>query len=346
MFGILPGELRSQIFSLTLVDFPDPSPEKHYAADTCYTRPTYFAPRKSDTRLLRTCRAVYQEAWFLPFILREQTHWLTSQERAPPEYDVSLQRPRLCSMLQQVNQQHGGERVEIKGLRVFAQMVMLEEGYLATLLGTPHLHPRSLTLTIRHADWWWWEQDKPLRFEGSWIARVCAEMSPSVHEVRIELESLERKKDQVDAIAKQMIERWFFKRKDGVILYPNSAGTDIEVGRWTGASTWHGHTWTKDETRPGQIDYYITSIVFRPARDVKRGGGRVSETVRKAAEADIFSRSELRLRYMARSASTHTGVQVLVEEQDEDDSWSEEMDEDEDEDEGEEAEDSEPEGDI
>jgi hypothetical protein len=85
LFNRIPPEIREQIFSLTLADFPDPSADKRYDADTYYTRPAYFAPRKSDTRLLRACRAVYREAWFLPFVLREQTHWLTSDDRAPPE---------------------------------------------------------------------------------------------------------------------------------------------------------------------------------------------------------------------------------------------------------------------
>ncbi|KAK0702388.1 hypothetical protein B0H67DRAFT_650424 [Lasiosphaeris hirsuta] len=302
LFGILPGELRSQIFSLALIDFPDPSPEKHYEADTCYT------------------------------------------QRAPPEYDVDVQLPRLRSMLQRITQQHGGKQVEIECLRVFAQIWMLEEDRLAALLKTPDLHPRILTLTIRHADWWWWEADEPLRLEGNWIEGVCAAMSSSVHEVRIELESLERKKDQVDAIAKQMIERWFFKRKDGVVLYPNSTGSEIEIDRWTGTSKWHGHTWRRDETRPDQIDYYIASVIFRPARLIERGGGRVSGTAQTAAETDVFNHSALRLRYMARPANISSQALFDNFEGDEDDSWNEEMDEDEgNEDNDEDEENSEPE---
>jgi hypothetical protein len=62
LFTRLPAELRAEIFSLVLTDYPDPSPAAHYAADTCYARPSYFAPRRTDARLLRVCRAVYREA--------------------------------------------------------------------------------------------------------------------------------------------------------------------------------------------------------------------------------------------------------------------------------------------
>jgi len=90
LFNRFPAEIREHIFTLALADFPDPDAENRYESDTYYTRPAYFAPRKSDTRLLRTCRAVYNETWFLPFIMREQTHWLTSDERMPPECMFSL----------------------------------------------------------------------------------------------------------------------------------------------------------------------------------------------------------------------------------------------------------------
>lgn len=119
------------------------------------TRPHYFAPRKSDLTLLRTCRAIYHETWFLPFVLREQTHWLTSSERAPPEYDAWTVWQKLSRITEKIAKQQGTDAVEIQSLRVFAQMYAVEGGQLASLLtSTPYMAPRSLTLTIRHADWW------------------------------------------------------------------------------------------------------------------------------------------------------------------------------------------------
>ncbi|KAI6089770.1 hypothetical protein F4821DRAFT_230895 [Hypoxylon rubiginosum] len=296
LFGVLPAEVRSSIFALALTDYPDPAPDNQYAAETCYTRPHYFAPRKSDTALLRTCRAAYAEGWFLPFMLEEQAHWLTAQDRAPPEYRVHRSQVTLRTRLQQIKEQRGDDEiVEIEGLRVFAQMYKLEGGHLAQLLKTPGLYPRRLTLTIRHTDWWYWEEDQPLRFEADWIQAVCKTLPSSVREFWIELESLEKKKGQVDSIAKQMREKWFFKRTDGAALFADVTGKNVEVSRWSGTSRWHNLTWTRDETTPGKIDYYIVSVPFRLQYAVERQGGGVSDEAMRAASSGVFNARKMRL---------------------------------------------------
>ena len=331
LFTVLPAELRSEIFALVLTDYPDPSPDTRYAAETCYTRPSYFAPRKSDIRLLRTCRAVYQEAWFMPFILREQSHWLTHRDRAPPEYNYIRQLENLQSTLARISQQHGTQHVETHGLRIFAQMWALEEGRLGALLRTvPLLHPRSLTLTIRHADWWWWESDEPLRFEGNWIWEMRSCLPPSVREFRIELESVKRKKEQVDSIAKQMAERWFFKRMDGVALFADASGAANTVDTWTGSSTWNDETWTRDETKPGEIDYYILSVVFRPRHALERRGGHVSPQAARVGEQNHpFIIPQMRLRWIRPQPAPRVATGENESEEDEDDDDDDEDDEDE-----------------
>lgn len=283
LFSVLPAEVRSHIFTLALTDYPDPSPDKHYDSATCFTRPSYFAPRRSDTALLRTCRAAFLECWYLPYILKEQTHWLTARSRSPPEYDEHADKAAMTSRLGHISKQLG-EDVEIRSLRVFAQMYRLEEGGLAELLRNGRLNPRSLTLTIRHADWWYWEDDEPLRFDGGWLEAVSLVLPASVRELHIELESLERKKDQIDGIVKQMCERWLFKRKDGAVLWPDVTGRSNEVTRWSGTSTWHSQRWVRDETGPGKIDYYMVDVVFRPEPALERAGGSVSEVARETAK--------------------------------------------------------------
>ncbi|KAI2619288.1 hypothetical protein GGR54DRAFT_138199 [Hypoxylon sp. NC1633] len=313
LFRDLPAEVRTSIFSLALTDYPDPTPDNQYAAETCYTRPHYFAPRRTDTALLRTCRAAYEECWFLPFMLQEQAHWLTAQNRAPPEYRVHMSQASLQSRLQQIKEQRGGdEELEIEGLRVFAQMYILEEGRLTTLLGTPGLCPRRLTLTIRHADWWNWETDQPLRFEASWIEAVCKVLPSSVREVCIELESLERKQDQVDSIAKQMRERWFFKRTDDVALFPDVTGGNVEVSRWSGTSTWHNQRWIRDETAPGRIGYYVVCVPFRLQHAVERQGGGVSDEAIRAASANVFDTRRMRLYTTRRATRTVAGTAASI----------------------------------
>jgi hypothetical protein len=78
----------------------------------------------------------------------------------------------------------------------------------------------------------------------------------------VQVESLERKSDQVDYIVSQMIEKWRFSRRDDTTLQanPNSAS----VSRWSGSSTWEGDRWIRDETRPETLDYYVATVPFYP----------------------------------------------------------------------------------
>jgi hypothetical protein len=303
----IPAEVRGQIFAAALTDHPDPSPDQHYEANTCYTRPSYFAPRKSDARLLRTCRAVYNECWFLPFILRDQTHWLTAQNRAPPEYNVRAANHKLLNTLKHITKSQGGEIPEIQSLRIFAQMYMLEGGHLYSLFKSDYLRPRSWTLTIRHADWWYWEQDEPLRFESKWIKPVSKVMPNSVREIRIELESLQRKKDQINKIATQMVDRWYFKRRDGATLFADATPGTWEVDTWTGSSHWHNQRWVRDETEDGKIDYYIVTVTFRLESALMRRGGKISDTAKLFAQENAGARNEMKLQLPGQGRLQHEG---------------------------------------
>ncbi|KAH7305280.1 hypothetical protein B0I35DRAFT_444290 [Stachybotrys elegans] len=304
LFRLLPGEVRRNIYDMVLADFSDPSPEKRYEDKTCYTRPSYYAPRKTDFNLLLTCRAIYRECWFLPMTLREMTFWLTHQSRAPPTERAGddYARPQastisLANRLRHTSDQLG-ETLELESIRFFAQMYVLEEGRLhETLSRSPlcHVHFRRLTLTIRHQDWWFWERDEPLRFEAGWIAKACEALPATLRELTIELESLERKKKQIDAIANKMSERWFFVRGDGVPLLANAKPGSHHVARWRGSSTWMDERWIRDETDNGVLDYYIASVRFRLLRNLERDGGMVSPKALEAAKAGEFNERSLRL---------------------------------------------------
>ncbi|KAF5644346.1 hypothetical protein F25303_5944 [Fusarium sp. NRRL 25303] len=293
LYSKLPGEVRDSIFSYVLTDHPDPAPTKKFRENTCYTRPSYLAAQSTDTRLLRTCRAIYRETWFKPFLLREHTEWATGEDRAPPPDKAP---PRLDLMLSMISKSLGTDNVEIERLRVFAQMYRLEDHGLEDILHIPHLAPRTITLTIRHTDWWYWEEDEPLHIEGNWIEGVCQVLTPSTTQFCIELESLERKKGQVDKIAKQMVDTWFFKRPDGVVLYADTSDANRKVSRWSGSSTWHGQRWTRDETEPHKLDYYIVSITFRPLISIERSGGSVSErAIKESKDPQALGRPKLSL---------------------------------------------------
>lgn len=285
LFTRLPPEVRREIFSLALAAYPDPDPVKRYTPNTCYARPGHFSPRRCDRALLATCRAVYAEAWHFPLAQHEETHWLATGSRAPPEYP-GWDPKRLGRSMARIGHELGTEaEFEIEALRLFAQMWRLEAGVVGEVLRVPRLRPRRLTLTVRHADWWFWEEDEPLRVEGQlWMGDRLLELPSSVREVCIELESLERKKAQVDEIARQMRERWFFRTELEEGLFADVSGGSDVVSRWTGSSTWSGKRWVRDETQEGRVDYYVVAVSFRKQHVVEHSGGRVSEEARRACE--------------------------------------------------------------
>lgn len=100
----------------------------------------------------------------------------------------------------------------------------------------------------------------------------------------MELETAYRKRNELDDIAEKMCERWFLEMFAGEVLFPGASGKSITVKSWTaGLSTFGGQTWTRDESRPVEIDYYVLSIVFQSAYTMGQRGGHVSSHAIKAA---------------------------------------------------------------
>ena len=259
LFSSIPPEIRNRIFSLALAEYEDLSAA--YPETTCYRRPDYTAPRRTSTTLLRTCQLIYREAWFRPFTSATATLWLGAEDRRPSHVTTIDALAAAGALVSRVH----GEPVQIDGVHVFAQLYKLEDPQQLNRVfdAVRHAPPRTFTITIRHTDWWWWESDKPLAIKLRWGDKC--EFPSSVQVLRIELESLERKKGQVDEMARKMREQWRFVRKDGTLLA--ATGSD-DVNRWSGSSTWNGERWLRDETRPDVLDYYVRTVVFRPATSV------------------------------------------------------------------------------
>lgn len=59
LFGVLPGEIRNEIFALALM--PHEDKEETYPENSYWFRPGFEAPRRSNSVLLRTCKAAYAE---------------------------------------------------------------------------------------------------------------------------------------------------------------------------------------------------------------------------------------------------------------------------------------------
>ncbi|MCJ1326809.1 hypothetical protein MMC10_003475 [Thelotrema lepadinum] len=260
LFSTLPGEIRNLIYQFVLSEYEDSN--ELYDDDTCYKRPGYFARRRTDTTLLRTCQRIYCEAWFIPWSSRQHTIYFTAANRKPERQTT---REELASTLETIYNTYGEGATEMSHVRVIPQLYMLEDGQsLGKLLAVSHFNPNCFTITLRHTDWWNWETDEPLRINSRFVNRCL--FPDSVTELRMELESIERRRPQIEHIAQQMREKWMFRRRDGALLKANAGGRD-EIMKWEGSSTWNGQRWLRDETKPETLEYYMQTVCFRVSPD-------------------------------------------------------------------------------
>ncbi|KAI1617314.1 hypothetical protein EDD36DRAFT_431063 [Exophiala viscosa] len=255
LFDNFPGEIRDRIFTFALSCYDDQA--RKWDRNSSFVRPDYSAPEVADTALLQTCQRIYAENWFRPWISAIHTFYLAAQGRKPDDKHV-MSVAKLQPALNQLNAAHG--EVEISHVRVFPQLYALEPGKeIGNILNMDNFFPRKLTITIRHHDWWFWEQDERLLIRSWWV-NVCRFPS-SLSEICMELESLQRKENQIDWIAEEMTKAWHFERKDGTILSAN--GGDFKVDLWSGSSTWERTRWLRDETQPGTNDYYVKTVIWK-----------------------------------------------------------------------------------
>ncbi|KAF3932510.1 hypothetical protein ABW20_dc0100231 [Dactylellina cionopaga] len=263
----LPGEIRNQIWEYALSPYIDTS--SAYPPATCYARPDFLAPRKTAVALLRACKAVYLETWFLPWSAAELVFFLTWNVRRPPNVQSVDEVQKVLNHLVDMKVD-----TSTKHVRVFVQHHLLQEGHLNNILRMNHFKPECITITLRHTDFEQWEGDATLHVGSRWISYCDSLFPESVKVIRFEFESLERKKDQIDELAEQAIGGWKFTRKDGVVLSAvigkdadNNLIGETEVMNWKGKSTWQGLRWVRDEVEPGKLNYYVKTVVWRVRPD-------------------------------------------------------------------------------
>ncbi|KAJ5273656.1 hypothetical protein N7478_008781 [Penicillium angulare] len=254
----LPAELRYEIFSHALTSAPDKT--RPIDQDAYCTRPGYETLSRTYAELLRTCKRIYMEAWFMPFLLSEHPFYMAWQNRSPKRV-MSVSKMQKC--LDLIYERHG--KVEGGAVRIFAQLWALEGTKdCSGVLSMKNFYPKTITITIRYTDTWMWEENQALRIGGAWSGRLA--LPSSVTRFKIDFESIERRKDEVDYIVRGFATRWCFRRRDGVNLVADG-DKSISVSRWTGSSTLGDSRWVRDETRPGKLDYYVGTVTWRPSKE-------------------------------------------------------------------------------
>jgi hypothetical protein len=86
------------------------------------------------------------------------------------------------------------KRDAVTNVHFFTQMYWLEKSF-PEICRIKEMRPKSLKITIRHTDWWNWEDNSRLRMEEGW-GRMLKELK-GLEELELELETMERDKDQV-----------------------------------------------------------------------------------------------------------------------------------------------------
>lgn len=182
LFSLIPPELRHEIFVLALTSYDDET--RPFPPTAYYTRKGYRYYQCIHTALLATCRRIYSETCDLPVSLNEHVFWFY---RGPEALNNDVR----AYFLGLTPKQRGA----VQRVHFFVQLYWLRNDF-ARVCTFPEMCPKHLKLTIRHSDWWWWEQNERLRMENPvWCENL--KMIQSLESLEIEMETMERDKDQV-----------------------------------------------------------------------------------------------------------------------------------------------------
>ncbi|OQE30803.1 hypothetical protein PENFLA_c002G09345 [Penicillium flavigenum] len=307
LFTVLPAEIRNRIYTLALESedvLTDDFPRSLYKQNAFYYRPGYKQPKRIQTALLQTCQQVYAEASLLPPAVNEHTFWFY---RSPPHvHDAS-------SPLNYFRKMTPKQRAQVQHLHLFTQQYFLEDNHWSQIWdglkigddgrssrGECRIAPKKMTITFRHTDWWYWENNDPLGIDpfrpgrthaadmGKAVSPHAAARSwgnqfsslPCLEELVIEFETIMRKRDQLDAIIQQALE-WKFPMQADKGLYLVADSTSKRAYTWIGAKeaelqrqrpVWPVDTEAGSESQSGQEQEQIPAapalVPFDPRSDM------------------------------------------------------------------------------
>lgn len=178
-------------------------------------------------------------------------------------------------------------------IHIFVQQYQLE-GSLKRIFLNPDFRPARLKLTLRHTDWWYWEDSKPLcldpkqngrPFKNRYVAPlmpfqslswgVCLASVNGLQTFVLELETVNNKKHELDDIVHRARD-WVFPMHDGAFLIcdPHSK----KVTTWKGVDRFYElsqETFRPQGRREGdapELTYYVVELTWRrterdPAKD-------------------------------------------------------------------------------
>ncbi|USW51948.1 hypothetical protein Slin15195_G052670 [Septoria linicola] len=255
LYRHLPKEIRDLIFEFATAQHEDA--DRRYKDTAFHFRPGHTGPLISSTNLLLTCRRTWLETHALPLRQAEFTFWRSAERGPPTKRDPGLFIQELTSL----------------NKKYFTKLHFLLQMYEANgmfQLDTPEvslfheLRPKILHITIRHTDWFWWENDAALNLEDYWVRRILnAPYLESVQQFELELETLAKNKLQLGIIVDRLSEL------EGAV-HEGTAGTNRQFVLSKVSNPWHwsgpidinekNYAPYKDLK---QLDYYVTTITWK-----------------------------------------------------------------------------------
>ncbi|KAJ7589490.1 hypothetical protein C8J56DRAFT_938724 [Mycena floridula] len=229
LFTYIPSEVRNTIFLYALLSYDDLG--TLYPNNAHYCRPGYRYTARIDPRLLRTCRLIYLETRLLPMLVTGHVFW---GHRAPPGIRLASNPDGYFKRLTEEQRNH------VDRVHFFTQQYYLESDFIRAC-GNPDMRPKSMHVTLRHGDWWSWESNNRLNLKEGWTNGLGNQKR--LEELILELETMERDKDQIYAIARSWASRKF-KLNDGRVL--SAEENPIIKQDWMGPSRWEGLGYNKE----------------------------------------------------------------------------------------------------
>jgi hypothetical protein len=270
LFSAIPAEIRNRIFSIALAAYDDQT--KPYRPQNWFYRPDWHFHPKISTTLLRTCRRVYLECHLLPLFLNSHTFWAGADRGPPPQYFADAfkkqlpsgrGRPRLgnwnaCENFRGFfNKLTAEQRAAVGQLHFFFQQFYLEGVKFSPPLDPESSRPiaaRRLKVTMRHQDWYWWENNERLglcpwnrgrtrwdmmdtpmpKTRMDWLSSqgwgAQLQYIRGLEEFELEMETVVDKKGQMDGIVERA-KRWIFPLKEDKFLSWDSR-TGLKESSW------------------------------------------------------------------------------------------------------------------
>ncbi|KAF2110396.1 hypothetical protein BDV96DRAFT_651041 [Lophiotrema nucula] len=268
LFGKLPAEIRNEIFELALQEYEDP--ERPYEKDTYYTRPGFTGRKRIDVALMQTCKLAYAEARMVPFKSLELSFYLGNSSRVPGEYRRNG--PPRRGAGSDCHEALGNEHLSmeqwsaIKHVHIFPQLYAFNGASIASRFGNrKDFKPSVVTITIRYADWWYWENNRKLELMN--LRTHTITWPDSVEKIVMEFETREGKRKELEHIIKEIMDDpagWQYSRENtGPLCIDRDEG--VKEWNWDGPTTFGGTTSYPHHGDKDSMAYVVKALTWKPA---------------------------------------------------------------------------------